>query len=133
MTILYEGMLEVIIPVLGSVLTAAVTAGIAAIARYFMRRTKSQTLRDYIDLLHGIVSDTVSSLMQTEVKALKEASADGKLDPEDVQCLKKLAIRTIKADASDGILRFLEKCNVDLDNYLDTLIEAEVGLQKSYK
>lgn len=129
--IIYEGLLDVIIPALGSVVTAAVSIGIGYAVRYINRKSKNEFLHHAMNTLGEITRNTVAALMQEEVKAMRKASADGKLSDEDKQHLKKTAIETIKLVAADELLVALEKANTDLDTYLETLVESAVYSDKA--
>lgn len=88
---LVQTLLPIIISALGSVLIAMS----AYYANYFKQKAKSEQINRYIDLLDQTVYDVVIALNQTTVDKLKEASADGKLTPEEVQYLKEDAFNTI--------------------------------------
>lgn len=129
--ILYEGILEQFIPIIGSILTSAVLAGMAALVKYLVSRTRNEKLREALSVVGEIAGETVEALMQSEAEALKEAAADGKLSPEDRERLKATAIRTVLEIAPGKTLEYLRRVQVDMDKYLDTAVEAGVRKAKN--
>jgi hypothetical protein len=128
--IIYEGLLDYIVPALGSTITALASVGIGYLVRYINRKSKSELLHHAMNTLGTVAQNTVSALMQTEVKALKAAAADGKLTDEEKSNMKRKAIETIKMAVADEALDVLKRANTNLDAYLDTLVESTVRNDK---
>ena len=126
MEILIESFLEDILQIVVAVIGAAVAAGTAVFVRWITRKTKNDTLGEYVGMLAFYAEQAVNEIAQTQAELLKEAAADGKLTAEEKAAMKKAALDNLKAIAPDAMLKFMERANSDIDVLLSTLIESAV-------
>ena len=131
MAIIYESLLEQAIPILGGIITTAFSVGMGMLVRYINRKMKNETLKESLWLIEDISRHVVAGLMQTEVNALKEVAADGKLSDDAKARLKATAMRELKKQTADGVLKLLAKAQVDIDSLLSSIIESQVRYEKS--
>lgn len=129
--ILYEGILEQFIPVIGSILTSIILAGMAALVKYLVSKTKNEKLQSALAVMGDIGLKTVEALMQSEVEVMKERATDGKLSEDDRKLLKETAIKTIRQVAPNETLKYLQQKQMDMDRFLNMLVEASVRETKN--
>lgn len=98
--------IQTILPLIASALGTVLIAATTYYANYFRQKAQSEKINRYIEQLESTVYDVVMSLNQTTVEKLKEASADGKLTPEEID--------VIKSDARDTITKIIGVTGMNL-------------------
>lgn len=126
MEYIIETMLEPVVTIAVSIVTAVVAAGGAALVKFITSRTKNEKLVEYAELLSFYAQKSVNYVAQTQGDLIKELAADGEFSDDDKRILKAAAIARTKEIAPDAILAFQTKANSDLDAFIETLVESAV-------
>lgn len=109
------------------VCAGAVIKGIQAGAKYLASTVENETARKYLEDVADAVSIAVTYTSQTYVDALKNSNRfTMENQAEALQKAVEQAERLLTAEAR----AFLENAYGDLNSYLTSRIEAEVGKQK---
>lgn len=109
--------------------TAAIVWGIRSAAASLASYVGNAKAQEYILEITGAVVTAVQYTNQAYVDALKET--DGFTEAEQ-QAAFNTALNACKASLSDSAKVFIRQTFGDLEQYLTTLIEAQVRAQKVY-
>lgn len=88
-------------------------------------KIKDETTKKYLGLLDNTIRDCVLATNQTYVVALKEA---GTFDEEAHKKAFQLTYDAVNAVLTEDAHKYLNVAVKDLNNYITTKIEAQVGL-----
>lgn len=114
---------------LADLLVAGALALIAKGYQYLSAHTKSVVVQTALARVDHAVEGAVKSVAQTEVDALKAASADGSLSPVEAAGAAASAMAKVKATLGgpSGVAAVAKALGVsDVDSVLTTHIEAKV-------
>ena len=116
--------------VLSPALLAAVTWAAAKGAQLITAKIKNETLRGILVRLDDAVLSAVREVQQVTVDAIKAASADGTLTPDEQAQVKQAAIASVKSYLGPkGIVEIAKVLGLDgiaVDALLATRVEAAV-------
>lgn len=127
-----ETALQQLVTILTPLLMALVAWGTAELARWVRSHVKNAYLQGVLTRLDEAVATVVIELMHTEVRQLKDDTADGKLSAEDAQRLKDTAVKQIKAYLGKQAVNDLEKVfdPKAVEQMISSKIEVAVGESK---
>jgi hypothetical protein len=115
---------------LSPLLLAALTWAAAKLAQFIQAKVQSEYLRGVLVRLDDAVLSAVREVQQVTVDAIKSASPDGKLTPEQQAKVKQAAIDTIKSHLGmKGIGELAKVLGLEdgtIDKLLSTRVEAAV-------
>lgn len=87
--------LTAILVAFAPVLLSLLALGLSRLADYVQARARGKVFDHAVALVNQAVYTVVMDLAQTEVEALKAASADGKLDANDAKAIKEKAVARV--------------------------------------
>lgn len=111
------------------VISAFVGKGLNALAKYIAAKANNETVEKYLHEAAEAVSTAVAYTSQTYVDALK---ASGKFTKENQEEALRRAMEKAKSILSAEAIDFLSMAYGDLNNFLETKIEKEVRIQKTF-
>jgi hypothetical protein len=115
---------------LSPLLLAALTWAAAKLAQYIQAKVKSEYLRGVLVRLDDAVLAAVREIQQVTVEAIKAASADGKLTPEERAKVKQAAIDSVKSHlGTKGLAELAKILGLEggaIEKLLSTRVEAAV-------
>lgn len=122
---------QYVIPAAASAAFALVLKLLYHLQATYATQAKHTIAATVLHKLENLAILVVSDLEQTEVPALKAATATGKLSAEDAAALKQKAIEKIKSYASeDGLKQILKALEIDpssLESLIGSFVEKAVG------
>ena len=92
-----------------------------------LEKTKNETVKSYIEMLDKTITDCVLATKQTYVDVLK---ATGKFDAEAQKKAFQQTYDAITALLTDEAQRYIGEAVKDINAYITTKIEAQVGVTK---
>lgn len=131
---LFGTVMQILIPVLATAIGAVITAVAARVAAKL--KEESEKIKEekaaarvvhYINILEQTVVDVVKGLNQSTVSKLKEAAADGKLTPEEIEKVSADAKATIIAILGPTGIEILHMAFADINSLVALKIERVVG------
>ena len=90
-----------------------------------LEKIKDATTKKYLEMLDKTISECVLATNQTYVNTLKQ---EGKFDEEAQKKAFQLSYDAVKAVLADEAQEYLATAVKDLQAYITTKIEAQVGL-----
>jgi hypothetical protein len=90
-----------------------------------LEKIKDDTTKKYLEMLDKTVAECVLATNQTYVNTLKQ---EGKFDEEAQKKAFQLSYDTVNAVLADEVKQYLTTAVKDLQAYITTKIEAQVGL-----
>jgi len=119
-----EILLNYIVPAAAALLIAAISYAVKQFGVWLKSKipTNATKTHQLIEMLIQHSTLTVEALIQTEVEALKEKAADGKLSDADKQYLRDKARQKIKASSAQ-VLDELKQYIPDVDVLVNDCIE----------
>lgn len=123
MEILYDRLIEVF----GTLFLLGVFSGVGLLVKYIRSKTTNEAIVSYMDILSGLVSDTVAAAMQATVLDLKK---NKQFDSAAAGRVKNAVASAVKAKLPNDAEAILEKAGVDVQRFISEAIEAEVLTQK---
>lgn len=123
-----------LLPLLGSLLLALLSFGVAKLITLIQAKTKNEWLKGALVKATEAVFNAVHSVEQTMAAKFKEAAADGKITPEEAAQLKAAALESVKSYLGEkGLKELMSVLSLDalgLDKFLADKIEANVAQMK---
>lgn len=116
----------VLIPLL-AILTKYVTTWVQIKIDELTESKNNATFTKYMNLLQSTVIDCVIATNQTYVESLK---LQGKFDAEAQKIAFQKTYDAVMLILTEDAVKYLNEALGDLDAYVNTLIEAQVNLQK---
>lgn len=116
----------VLIPLL-AILTKYVTTWVQIKIDELTESKNNATFTKYMNLLQSTVIDCVIATNQTYVESLK---LQGKFDVEAQKIAFQKTYDAVMLILTEDAVKYLNEALGDLDAYVNTLIEAQVNLQK---
>lgn len=116
----------VLIPLL-AILTKYITTWVQIKIDELTESKNNATFTKYMNLLQSTVIDCVIATNQTYVESLK---LQGKFDAEAQKIAFKKTYDAVMLILTEDAVKYLNEALGDLDAYVNTLIEAQVNLQK---
>ena len=116
----------VLIPLL-AILTKYVTTWVQIKVDELTESKNNATFTKYMNLLQSTVIDCVIATNQTYVESLK---LQGKFDAEAQKIAFQKTYDAVMLILTEDAVKYLNEALGDLDAYVNTLIEAQVNLQK---
>lgn len=117
----------VLIPLL-AILTKYITTWIQIKINELTQNKNDKTFTKYMTMLQDTVIDCVIATNQTYVEALK---TQGKFDAEAQKIAFQKTYDAVMQILTEDAVTYLNEALGDLDAYLNTLIEAQVNMQKT--
>ena len=115
---------QVILSIIGIVISA-----VGVIVTYLVNKYVSDAkLKSILTSLNTLVQNSVLEVYQTYVEALKKA---GKFDAEAQKLALERCLALIKANMPKDIETWLKTNYSDIEGYLKSLIEAQIGFLKN--
>ena len=115
---------QVILSIIGIVISA-----VGVIVTYLVNKYVSDAkLKSILTSLNTLVQNSVLEVYQTYVEALKKA---GKFDAEAQKLALERCLALIKANMPKDIETWLKANYSDIESYLKSLIEAQIGFLKN--
>ena len=115
---------QVILSIIGVVISA-----VGVIVTYLVNKYVSDAkLKSILTSLNTLVQNSVLDVYQTYVEALKKA---GKFDAEAQKLALERCLALIKANMPKDIETWLKTNYSDIEGYLKSLIEAQIGFLKN--
>ena len=93
------------------------------------QKTKNETTKKYLDMLHSTISSVVLATTQTYVETLKK---NGKFDGEAQKVAFQMTYDAVMKVLTDEAVKYITESVGDLETYVTNKIEAEVQLNKMY-
>lgn len=116
----------VLIPLL-AILTKYITTWVQIKIDELTESKNNATFTKYMNLLQSTVIDCVIATNQTYVESLK---LQGKFDAEAQKIAFQKTYDAVMLILTEDAVKYLNEALGDLDAYVNTLIEAQVNLQK---
>lgn len=116
----------VLIPLL-AILTKYITTWVQIKIDELTESKNNATFTKYMNLLQSTVIDCVIATNQTYVESLK---LQGKFDVEAQKIAFQKTYDAVMLILTEDAVKYLNEALGDLDAYVNTLIEAQVNLQK---
>lgn len=116
----------VLIPLL-AILTKYITTWVQIKIDELTESKNNATFTKYMNLLQSTVVDCVIATNQTYVESLK---LQGKFDAEAQKIAFQKTYDAVMLILTEDAVKYLNEALGDLDAYVNTLIEAQVNLQK---
>lgn len=116
----------VLIPLL-AILTKYITTWVQIKIDELTESKNNATFTKYMNLLQSTVIDCVIATNQTYVESLK---TQGKFDAEAQKIAFQKTYDAVMLILTEDAVKYLNEALGDLDAYVNTLIEAQVNLQK---
>jgi hypothetical protein len=126
---LVETLMHTIITIATPILVAFVARWLNVQAEQVKKRTNNETAARYITEITNAVSTAVLHTAQTYVDTLKK---DGVFDADNQRAALNTALSQAKSMLTADASGFIQMAYGDINKYLETRIEAEVKLCKSY-
>lgn len=117
----------VLIPLL-AILTKYITTWIQIKINELTESKNDKTFTKYMTMLQDTVIDCVIATNQTYVEALK---TQGKFDAEAQKVAFQKTYDAVMQILTEDAVTYLNEALGDLDAYVNTLIEAQVNMQKT--
>lgn len=117
----------VLIPLL-AILTKYITTWIQIKINELTENKNDKTFTKYMTMLQDTVIDCVIATNQTYVEALK---TQGKFDAEAQKIAFQKTYDAVMQILTEDAVTYLNEALGDLDAYVNTLIEAQVNMQKT--
>lgn len=117
----------VLIPLL-AILTKYITTWIQIKINELTESKNDKTFTKYMTMLQDTVIDCVIATNQTYVEALK---TQGKFDAEAQKIAFQKTYDAVMQILTEDAVTYLNEALGDLDAYVNTLIEAQVNMQKT--
>lgn len=117
-----EEILKTVAPYIVTVVGLLCSWGVYELNQYIRAKTKNESIVSAIATLGEITKTTVKGLAQTTQGSL----ADGKFTKEEGAVLKKQAVDSIKAQITPALDKQLSTAVNNLENFVDSKIEAAV-------
>lgn len=114
----------VLVPLIGSAV-AYLIAWLKVKKQELLEKVKDATTKKYLELLDNTIRDCVIATNQTYVYALKQT---GTFDEEAHKKAFQLTYDAVKAILTEEATQYLSGAVSDLNAYITTKIEAQVGL-----
>ena len=90
-------------------------------------RQENDLVKKYLTMLTDTISNCVIAVNQTYVDALKQK---GEFTPEAQKTAFELVYKQVLANLTEEAKMYLGEIYVDLDEYIKTMIEAQVRINK---
>ena len=123
--------IETIVSVLANLAITLIGVAGAWLVHQIGKSQQLNTINAAVSELTTAAEQTVLELQQTVVDGMKEASADGKLTPEEIKDLGKLLLEGALAKMSDSGINVLKAANVDVNAIVTGAGEALIAKIKS--
>lgn len=114
-------LLEVVLSILGVVVTGIVLP----IGKALLDVLTTKYKNGYTEIFANGVKNVVESL-QGEAETLKKYAEDGKLSKEEIAALQAKTLELVKNNVDDVTIKAIEKGNVDLDKYIQTMVDKTI-------
>lgn len=125
----WSNILKPMIMVCAPIGTAAVVWGIRSAAGSLASYTNNAKAQEYIREISEAVVTAVQYTNQVYVDALKETNG---FTEAEQRTAFNMALKACKESLSDSAKAFIQQTFGDIEQYLTTLIEAQVRAQKVY-
>ena len=122
-----NALVEVITSILLKLAVTAIGVLGAWLIAQINKTEKLKTIGQAIEELTKAAQTTVLELQQTVVDGWKEASADGKLSPEEIEELGKRLLAMTIEKMSDPSIKVLRAANVDVNAIIQGIGEALIA------
>ena len=121
------------IEVVAGVVEVGLVGLLALLFAWIKKNTKSDTVKSAIDLLEQAAKDTVGELQQTLVEGWKEANADGKLTPDEIEALKQSSLSLVKKRMGPSALKVITAAGIGLEDRINAAVQAAITEMKNSK
>ena len=116
---------QLIIGIIGVIIS-----GLGIVVTYLINKyVNDAKLKNLLNSLYTLVQNSVLEVYQTYVEALKKA---GKFDAEAQKQALNKCLEIIKVNMPKELESWLKANYSDVESYLKSLIEAQIGLLKKY-
>lgn len=130
-----KDLLPIILPALGSVIVALLSALSVQINRWIASKTKNEKLAGLFSRIDDAVFVAIKEVAQLSVDAARQAAVDGKLPAEIAAAAKTAAIASARSHLGPkGIRELIEIVGIpaeSVDAFLGSRVEAGVAELKS--
>lgn len=110
-------------------LASVIISGLGIFITYLINKyIKDKELKDIVNSLHQLVRDSVLEVYQTYVEALK---CNGMFDKDAQKEALQRCLDLINRNMPQKVKAWLEANTSDIEAYLKSLIEAQIGLLKN--
>jgi hypothetical protein len=120
---------EILITFLTLVFTVVIAP---AVAFYFKSKAKSELAHTFISDVERAASDAVNIIGQTFVNDLKKKNADGKLTDDEKSEALFSAVSLAESMLSKATKEYMAKNGLEIGQFLESLIESQIGSMKRY-
>lgn len=128
--------LQILIQYVAEILALIIISAIGILGSYILKKIGShKNLENIANATQQVIAaaqETVRRLQQTLVEAYKEAAADGKLTPEQIQELKDLTQEITLEQLGQPILDLLESAKIDVSALITNAAEAYINQLKQW-
>lgn len=126
-----QAIIEVVVNVLAELAVTLIGVFGAWLIAKLAKRAELAGIQSATDELISAAQLTVMELQQTTVEGLKEASADGKLTPEDVTRLGQMLLKKTMDKMSEPSMKLLQKAGTDTEAIIRGAGEALIASIKA--
>jgi len=103
-----------------------------AVAFYFRSKAKSELAQTFISDVEKATCDAVYVIQQTFVADLKKKNEDGKLTDDEKSEALFSAVSLAESMLSKATKEYMAKNGLEIGQYLESLIESQIGSMKRY-
>ena len=115
---------QIILGIIGVVIS-----GLGVFVTYLINKyIKNDKLKSIINSLNELVKNSVLEIYQTYVEALKK---DGMFNKEEQKIALNKCLEKIYVNMPEEVAKWLNENVSDIEQYLKSLIEANIGLLKN--
>lgn len=124
-----QELIQIIIPLATVIVGAVTTWVLAMLSSYIKSKTENETILTSYTQAEKIIKNTVMAINQS----IKEAGSDGKITAEEAKRIKAIAVESIRKQVPAWMKDSLELAVGDLEEWINTQIEASVNEAKNGK
>ena len=115
-------LLQILAPIIVSVVGILVSWGLAEISMYIRNKTKNENALKAMEDISALIRTTVSEVGQT----FEKSSADGKITREEGVAMRNIAINQVKAQIPPMVQKHALLAVNNLNDFIASRIEREV-------
>ena len=110
-----------------AILLGLLSYGVKVGISYLKSKAKSEISQSALDRLESVIYASVKATNETVGKELKVAISDGKIDKSELLSLKDTVRNQVLANMSEDIKESVSYTVIDLNSYINDLIEVSLA------
>ena len=110
-----------------AILLGLLSYGVKVGIGYLKSKAKSEISQSALDRLESVIYASIKATNETVGKELKVAISDGKIDKSELLSLKDTVRNQVLANMSEDIKESVSYTVIDLNSYINDLIEVSLA------